>query len=184
MFWLFGAHKYYIDVKFLFFCIFCNKRNVGGCNTFLFLYLLFFSPLFRCFLLALRDVSPRKGLTLICYQTIFETSIMTYFQELAEVSLGLGGSPSDQPYWHPSHFIHLFIWSFMSWKSVSSPQQIYFFKSGRISLSLSCGSTTKLTIYHFHIDHNKSCFIPPPTFSLQKKKKQQLHKKLTFTCLD
>ena len=50
----------------------------------------------------------------------------------------------------------------MSWKSVCSPQQIYFFKSRRILLSLSCGSTTKLTIHRFHIDHNKPCFIPAP----------------------
>ena len=38
---------------------------------------------------------------------------MTYFQELAEVSLGLGGSPSDKKYWPPSHFIYLFIHLFI-----------------------------------------------------------------------
>ena len=36
---------------------------------------------------------------------------MTYFQ--AEVSLGLGGSPSDKKYWPPSHFIYLFIYLFI-----------------------------------------------------------------------
>ena len=59
-------------------------------------------------------------------------------------------------------FIYSFIYLFILCHGVCSPQQIYFFKSRRILLSLSCGSTTKLTIHRFHIDHNKPCFIPAP----------------------